>query len=251
MDDILITETLHKQYQMGEITVDALRGVDLIVHRGEFVAIMGPSGSGKSTLLHLIGGLDDITDGEILLGGRKLAHLHDDEVTIIRRRHVGVVFQFYNLIPNLTAAENVALPMLLDGKRPEEFKGKVDSLLELVGLNARRDHKPDQLSGGEQQRIAIARALVNKPDIILADEPTGNLDSRSSREILSLLRRACDLKNQTTVMVTHDPNAASYADRVVFLRDGQIVRELDNSQGELNPLSIIDVITEIDQDSTK
>jgi putative ABC transport system ATP-binding protein len=172
-------------------------------------------------------------------------------VTIIRRRHVGVIFQFYNLMPTLTTAENVALPMLLDGKRPIDFAGKIDSLLELVELYDRREHKPDQLSGGEQQRIAIARALVNDPDIILADEPTGNLDSRASREILLLLRRACDLKNQTTIMVTHDPSAAAYADRVIFLRDGQIVRQLENTQNGLSPQAIMDAITEIDQDSTR
>ena len=236
---------------MGEVAVDALNGVNLIVERGEFVAIMGPSGSGKSTLLHLIGGLDDVTDGEVILGGQRLAHMHDDEVTIIRRRQVGVVFQFYNLIPTLTAAENIALPLLLDGKRSADFSGKIDALLELVGLHERREHKPDQLSGGEQQRIAIARALVNEPDIILADEPTGNLDSRTSREILLLLRRACDQNTQTIIMVTHDPHAASYADRVIFLRDGQIVRQLDNAENGHSPQAIMDVISEIEQDSNE
>lgn len=226
MAEILETQGLGKQYQMGEVTVDALRGVDFQVRQGEFVAIMGPSGSGKSTLLHLLGGLDTPSDGEVTLGSRKLAHMSDDEVTIIRRRQVGFVFQFFNLLPTLSAAENVALPLLIDGKRLADYAARVDELLDLVGLGGRRDHKPDQLSGGEQQRVAIARALVTEPTMVLADEPTGNLDRKSGKEVLGLLRRACDEKGQTIVMVTHDPYAASYAERVVFLRDGQMVRQL-------------------------
>jgi putative ABC transport system ATP-binding protein len=222
MADILQTQGLRKQYQMGEVTVDALKGVDLAIRQGEFVAIMGPSGSGKSTLLHLMGGLDIPSDGQITLAGRRLAHLSDDEVTIIRRRQVGFVFQFFNLLPTLTAAENVALPLLIDGKRITDYQARIDELLELVGLADRKSHHPDQLSGGEQQRVAIARALVTEPDIVLADEPTGNLDTTSGEEILRLLRRACDQKGQTIVMVTHDPQAAEYADRVVRLRDGLI-----------------------------
>jgi putative ABC transport system ATP-binding protein len=242
MADLLTAQALRKQYKMGEVTVDALRGVDFQVQKGEFVAIMGPSGSGKSTLLHLMGGLDNPSDGEVALGGRRLAHLGDDEVTIMRRRHVGFVFQFYNLLPTLTAVENVALPLLIDGQRLEDHAARVDGLLELVGLSDRRNHKPDQLSGGEQQRVAIARALVTEPAIVLADEPTGNLDSRTGREILDLLRRACDEKQQTIVMVTHDPLAASYADRVVFLHDGQMVRELEGS----DPMAIRDVMAELE-----
>jgi len=244
MTDILIlaTQELGKQYQMGEVAVDALRGVDLRVRPGEFVAIMGPSGSGKSTLLHLMGGLDTPSDGEVILAGRRLAQMNDDEVTIIRRRQVGFVFQFYNLLPTLTAAENVALPLLIDGKRLQDYAARVDELLELVGLAGRKDHKPDQLSGGEQQRVAIARALVTEPDIVLADEPTGNLDSKSGKEVLGLLRRACDEKKQTVVMVTHDPYAASYANRVVFLRDGRMVRELKGGDGA----AIIDVMAELE-----
>jgi putative ABC transport system ATP-binding protein len=247
MAGILQTQALRKQYQMGEVAVDALRGVDFQVQQGEFVAIMGPSGSGKSTLLHLMGGLDTPTDGEVSLGGRKLAHMSDDEVTIIRRRHVGFIFQFFNLLPTLSAAENVALPLLIDGKHMGDYSGRVAELLELVGLGDRSDHRPDQLSGGQQQRVAIARALVTEPTIVLADEPTGNLDRNSGKEILSLLRRACDEKGQTILMVTHDPYAASFADRVVFLRDGSIVREWKPSEEDEDGVqAIIDVMAELE-----
>ena len=246
MAAILKTKGLLKQYQMGKVMVNALREVDFAVQQGEFVAVMGPSGSGKSTLLHLMGGLDTPTDGEITLGGRKLAHMSDDEITIIRRRQVGFVFQFFNLLPTLSAAENVALPLLIDGKRLEDYAVQVDELLGLVGLADRHDHKPDQLSGGQQQRVAIARALVTEPAIVLADEPTGNLDSKSGKEVLGLLRRACDEKGQTIVMVTHDPYAASYADRVVFLRDGQIVRQLEGGDDGLGAQAIIEVMAELE-----
>jgi putative ABC transport system ATP-binding protein len=222
MAGILQTIGLRKQYQMGEVVVEALRGVDFTVEKAEFVAIMGPSGSGKSTLLHLLGGLDAPSDGEVMLGGRRLAHLSDDDITIVRRRQVGFIFQFFNLLPTLTAAENVALPLLIDGRSIDDYEARIDELLTLVGLGDRQDHKPDQLSGGQQQRVAIARALVTDPVIVLADEPTGNLDSQSGQEILQLLRRACNDKAQTIVMVTHDPRAAEYADRVVRLRDGQV-----------------------------
>jgi len=247
MAGILETQSLHKQYQMGEVAVDALRGVDFRVERGEFVAIMGPSGSGKSTLLHLMGGLDAPSEGEVTLGGRRLARLSDDEVTIIRRRQVGFIFQFFNLLPTLSAAENVALPLLIDGKRMSDYALRVDDLLDLVGLGDRRDHRPDQLSGGQQQRVAIARALVTEPAIVLADEPTGNLDRNSGKEVLDLLRRACDEKGQTILMVTHDPYAASYADRVVFLRDGQKVREWRPSQEDGDGVqAIIDIMAELE-----
>jgi len=223
---ILQTTHLTKNYQMGEVTVGALKSVNFEVTQGEFVAIMGPSGSGKSTLLHLLGGLDNPTDGDVTLSGKRMAHLTDDEITIVRRRQVGFIFQFFNLLPTLSAAENVALPLLLDGKNIENYASRIDELLALVRLTDRRDHKPDQLSGGQQQRVAIARAFVNEPKIVLADEPTGNLDSKSGTSVLELLRNACKTFNTTVVMVTHDPRAASYADRVVFLKDGQIVREL-------------------------
>ena len=220
--NLLQTSGLRKQYQMGEVTVNALQGVDFTVTKGEFIAIMGPSGSGKSTLLHLLGGLDIPSDGEIVLGDRRLAHLTDDEITIVRRRQIGFIFQFFNLLPTLTAAENVALPLLIDGRSIQPYLSRIDELLTLVGLGDRQEHKPDQLSGGQQQRVAIARALITDPLIVLADEPTGNLDSESGLEILRLLRRACDEKQQTIVMVTHDSKAAEFADRIVRLRDGLI-----------------------------
>ena len=223
---ILETNGISKQYQMGTVTVDALAGVDFSVEQGEFVGVMGPSGSGKSTLLHLLGGLDQPSGGQVTLAGRALSDLSDRQITITRRRQMGFVFQFFNLIPTLTTEENVALPMIIDGRRPRDYQERVDHLLELVGLTGRRHHTPDQLSGGEQQRVAIARALVTEPAIVLADEPTGNLDSRSGDEILRLLRQLCDELNQTVVMVTHDPRAASYADRIVFLQDGRIIDEM-------------------------
>ena len=231
MTAILKATLLSKQYQMGEVTVNALQSVDFSVNQGEFVAIMGPSGSGKSTLMHLLGGLDSASDGKIALDGKYLTDMDDDELTITRRREMGFIFQFFNLMPTLSAAENVVLPLLIDGRRIGEYSSRIDELLQLVDLQDRKDHKPSQLSGGQQQRVAIARALISEPKLILADEPTGNLDSESSKIILKLLRRACSEKGQTIVMVTHDKHAATFADRVVFLKDGVIVRELD-LQGE-------------------
>ena len=224
--DILETSQVSKQYKMGEVTVDALAGVDFTVAEGEFVAIMGPSGSGKSTLLYLLGGLDGPTDGEVTLAGNPLSLLNDKEITLIRRRNVGFVFQFFNLLPTLTAEENIALPLLIDGQNLKKHQEKINQLLELVGLTDRRHHKPDQLSGGQQQRVTIARAFVTDPAIVLADEPTGNLDSRTGEEILGLLRRSCDEMGQTIVVVTHDAKAASFADRVVFLMDGRVADHL-------------------------
>ena len=231
MTAILKATLLSKQYQMGEVTVNALQSVDFSVNQGEFVAIMGPSGSGKSTLMHLLGGLDSASDGKIALDGKYLTDMDDDELTITRRREMGFIFQFFNLMPTLSAAENVVLPLLIDGRRIGEYSSRIDELLQLVDLQDRKDHKPSQLSGGQQQRVAIARALISEPKLILADEPTGNLDSESSKIILKLLRRASSEKGQTIVMVTHDKHAATFADRVVFLKDGVIVRELD-LQGE-------------------
>ena len=228
---ILETSHLIKQYQMGKVTVNALDGVDFNVAKGEFVAIMGPSGSGKSTLMYMLGGLDKPSDGEVTLAGKKLSVLSDHNTTIVRRRNVGFVFQFYNLLPTLTAEENIALPLLIDGKHIKDYRAKLDQLLELVGLTDRRHHKPDQLSGGQQQRVAIARALITDPAIVLADEPTGNLDSKSGEELLKLLRRSCGQFQQTIVMVTHDAKAASFSDRVVFLKDGKIVGEMKMDKG--------------------
>ena len=239
---VLEAKQVKKQYQMGEVTVSALGGVNIVVNKGEFVAIMGPSGSGKSTLLHLFGGLDGASDGEITLAGQPLSKLSDNEITIVRRRKIGFIFQFYNLLPTLTAEENVGLPLLIDGQSLDKHKDKIAKLLDLVGLGDRKPHKPDQLSGGQQQRVAIARAFVNDPEIVLADEPTGNLDSKSGTAILELLRRTCDELGATIVMVTHDPRAASFADRVVFLKDGNIVRELKNPDHGHNIQPIMDVM---------
>jgi putative ABC transport system ATP-binding protein len=244
---VLQASSVRKRYQMGEVTVEALAGVSLAVEKGEFVAAMGPSGSGKSTLLHLLGGLDGLSDGEIALAGQPLSRLSDNEITIMRRRKVGFIFQFYNLLPTLTAEENVALPLLIDGQRIERHRAKVDRLLALVGLSERRHHRPDQLSGGQQQRVAIARAFVNDPEIVLADEPTGNLDSRAGTTILELLRRTCDELGATIVMVTHDPRAASYADRVVFLKDGALVRELRREGQDHDAQAIIDMMAELER----
>jgi putative ABC transport system ATP-binding protein len=224
--EILKVQALNKQYQMGDVTVNALQSVDFTVLSGEFVAIMGPSGSGKSTLLHLMGGLDEPSAGVVSVGDHMLTKLDDRAVTLVRRRDIGFIFQFFNLVPTLTAEENIALPLLIDGKSAGSYQEKIDGLLAMVGLSDRRHHMPHQLSGGQQQRVAIARAFVADPDIVLADEPTGNLDSKTGEEILKLLRRSCDDLGQTIVMVTHDVAAASYADRVVFLRDGGIVDSL-------------------------
>jgi putative ABC transport system ATP-binding protein len=239
---VLEASQVRKLYQMGEVTVSALDGVSLAVEKGEFVAIMGPSGSGKSTLLHLLGGLDGPSDGEITLAGQPLSRLSDDEATVVRRRKVGFIFQFYNLLPTLTAEENVALPLLIDGQGLDRHRAKVARLLDLVGLGDRKGHKPDQLSGGQQQRVAIARAFVNDPEIVLADEPTGNLDSKSGHAILELLRRTCDELSATIVMVTHDPRAASFSDRVVFIKDGRLVKELRNPRGGHDIQPIMDVM---------
>jgi putative ABC transport system ATP-binding protein len=227
---------------MGEVTVTALDGVDFSVERGEFVAIMGPSGSGKSTLLHLLGGLDMPTSGEITLAGQPFSQLSDDQITRFRRQKIGFIFQFYNLLPTLTAAENVALPLLIEGQPAAEYQARLKDLLRLVDLDDRASHLPDQLSGGQQQRVAIARAFANQPEIVLADEPTGNLDSRSGTSILELLRAACRELDATIVMVTHDPRAASYADRVVFLKDGQIVHHLENGVAGESGVSVNKIV---------
>ena len=231
---------------MGEVTVSALADVNLVVNQGEFVAIMGPSGSGKSTLLHLLGGLDGPSEGEITLAGQPLSKLNDNAITLVRRRKVGFIFQFYNLLPTLTAEENIGLPLMIDGQSLERHQERIDKLLALVGLVDRKDHKPDQLSGGQQQRVAIARAFVNNPEIVLADEPTGNLDSKSGTAILELLRRTCNELSATIVMVTHDARAASYADRVIFLKDGAIVRELKNNPETHDVEPIMDVMAELE-----
>lgn len=223
---ILEAKNLRKVYGRGPTQVVALKDADLKVEKGEFLAIMGPSGSGKSTLLHLLGGLDIPTDGRIILAGSDITALPDKKLTLTRRANIGFIFQFFNLLPTLTAEENIALPLVIAGKRSRDYQDKLDDLIGIVDLGHRRRHRPDELSGGEQQRVAIARAFITDPAIVLADEPTGNLDTKTGREILGLLKDAVKKLGHTVVMVTHEPAAAVYSDRVVFLRDGSIVRSL-------------------------
>jgi putative ABC transport system ATP-binding protein len=217
---------LTKVYGEGETAVHALAGVDLEVERGEMVAIMGPSGSGKSTLLHMMGALDTPTKGTVSIGRRRFDGLSDVELTLLRREKIGFVFQFFNLLPALTAEENVLLPALISGERDRAIRDRAGELLDRVGLAERGSHLPAELSGGEQQRVSIARALLMDPELVLADEPTGNLDTTSSAEILALLRELNRKDGHTIVLVTHDPGAASRARRVVFLRDGKVAGEL-------------------------
>jgi putative ABC transport system ATP-binding protein len=226
MMSVVETSSLNKRYDLGEHRVDALVAVDFVVEEGEFVAIMGPSGSGKSTLLHLIGGLDQPTNGEVTLNGQRLSLMKDKQITLLRRRNIGFVFQFFNLLPTLSASENITLPLLIDGKNLQAYEDRLQRILSLIGLSDRQNHKPEQLSGGEQQRVALARALIMEPAIVLADEPTGNLDSKTGMAIMELLKRSCAELGQTIVIVTHDPRAASTADRIVFLRDGEIVKKI-------------------------
>ena len=213
---------VHKLYHQGTNRITALAGVSLDIARGEFAVIMGPSGSGKSTLLHLIGGLDRPTEGEVLVDGKIISQMADDAVTLFRRARIGVVFQFFNLLPTLTALENAMLPLILDGRAGSKSRLRAEALLTRVGLESRRDHLPEELSGGEMQRLAIARALAFAPPIVLADEPTGNLDSRSGEEVLKLLLQISREEGCTVVMVTHNREAAGHGDRVICLRDGLI-----------------------------
>jgi putative ABC transport system ATP-binding protein len=221
---------LTRSYGDGDAAVEALRGVSLEVPAGQFTAVMGPSGSGKSTLMHLLAGLDAPSAGTVHIGGEDITRMSDRRLTRLRRRHIGFVFQSFNLLPTLSAEENVVLPLAIAGRRPDA--ATVEALLARVGLLDRRDHRPAQLSGGQQQRVAVARALVASPTVLFADEPTGNLDSAAGAEVLALLRDAVDLDGQTTVMVTHDPRAAATADRVVFLADGRIVDDLADPSEE-------------------
>jgi putative ABC transport system ATP-binding protein len=222
---IITTENLTKVYGKGETAVTALDHVNIQVKAGEFVAVMGPSGCGKSTLLHLLGGLDRPSEGGVSIDGTAIADMKDDDLTRLRRRKMGFVFQFYNLIPVLNAVENAALPVTLDGVKPAEAKNRAAEWLQRFGLGDRLASRPDQLSGGQQQRVAVARALVAEPALILADEPTGNLDTRSGDEIAGLLRQVTKEYGRTVVMVTHDPRIAAYADRIIFLKDGKVVDE--------------------------
>ena len=221
---VVAAKDITRRYGEGDTAVDALRGVSLDVQKGKLTAVMGPSGSGKSTLMHILAALDRPTSGEIWIAGTKLGQLGDNEITKLRREHIGFVFQFFNLLPMLTAEENVVLPLTIAGEKPE--KEWREELLKTVGLDERRSHRPSELSGGQQQRVAIARALISRPTVVFADEPTGNLDSKTGAEILELLRGSVENLGQTTVMVTHDPYAAAIADRILFLADGQIVSDV-------------------------
>jgi putative ABC transport system ATP-binding protein len=219
----LVVENVSKQFRQGDRAVTALEGVSLDVAQGQFLAVMGASGSGKSTLLHLMAGLTQPSAGKIVINGIDLTALNDKELTLFRRRHIGLIFQAFNLIPTLTAEENVLLPLMLEGRNGEAGRTKVNELLETLGLSKRRTHRPDAMSGGEQQRVAIGRALVADPAVILADEPTGNLDSASSRSVCELLRDLSLIHGKTIVMVTHEPTVAAFAQEVAVIRDGHLI----------------------------
>jgi len=229
-----------KVYGSGEAEVIALRGVSVDLQRGRFSAIMGPSGSGKSTLMHCLAGLDTVTRGDVYIADVKVTGLNDNGLTTLRRDKVGFVFQQFNLLPTLSAEENILLPLAIAGRKPD--RGWFDTVVDTVGLRDRLSHRPSQLSGGQQQRVACARAMVSRPEVIFADEPTGNLDSRSSAEVLGFLRDSVRQFGQTIVMVTHDPNAASYADRVIFLADGRVVTELRDPTAE----GVLDTMKRLD-----
>jgi putative ABC transport system ATP-binding protein len=238
---VVAAKDITRRYGEGDTAVDALRGVSLDVQQSKLTAVMGPSGSGKSTLMHIMAALDRPTSGEIWIAGTKLGELSDNEITKLRREHIGFVFQFFNLLPMLTAEENVVLPLTIAGEKPE--KEWREELLKTVGLADRRSHRPSELSGGQQQRVAIARALISRPTVVFADEPTGNLDSKTGNEILELLRSSVENLGQTTVMVTHDPYAAAIADRILFLGDGVIVRDMPHSE----PGAVIAAMDELTQ----
>lgn len=224
-ETIILTENLNKTYKLGTENVEVLKNINLTIKQGEFVSIMGPSGSGKSTLLYLLGGLDNPTSGSVKIAGKELSVMKDKEKSIMRRRDVGFVFQFYNLIPNLDVEDNIMLPILLDGKKIKDYRKKLDDILEVVGLTDRRKHTPRELSGGQQQRVAIARALINEPEVILADEPIGNLDSKTGQEVMELLKRINLENGKTIVQVTHSSDAASYGQRIIYVKDGKVVEE--------------------------
>ena len=229
-----------RRFGSGDTAVDALRGVDVDLDRGQFVAIMGPSCSGKSTLMHILAGLDAPTNGQTWIDGTQITGLGDKALTLLRRQKIGFVFQFFNLLPMLTAGENLDLPLAVAGTKPDA--GWREQLVAEVGIGDRLSHRPSELSGGQQQRVAIARALISRPAVVFADEPTGNLDSKTGQEILGLLRRSVDDLGQTIVMVTHDPFAAAIADRVMFLQDGLIVRD----GGKLSADAILDVVKSLE-----
>ncbi len=222
MSAIIESIDLHKTYTLGKVEVEVLKDINISIGRGEFVSIMGPSGSGKSTLLYLIGGLDKPTSGKIRINGREMSDMKDEEESRLRRQEIGFIFQFYNLIPNLNVEENIMLPVLLDGKKLKDYKKELDEILEIVGLSERRRHTPRELSGGQQQRVAIARALINQPDIILADEPIGNLDTKTGMEVMKLLADINKEKGKTIIQVTHSKESANYSQRIINVRDGKV-----------------------------
>jgi putative ABC transport system ATP-binding protein len=230
-----------RRYGEGDTAVDALRGCSLDVNRGELTAVMGPSGSGKSTLMHILAGLDRPTSGHVSIDGTDIAELNDNDLTKLRRKNIGFIFQFFNLLPMLTAEENILLPLELAGRKLD--KAWIDEVIQRTGLDDRRTHRPSELSGGQQQRVAIARALISRPTVVFADEPTGNLDSTTSAEILELLRDMVSSYGQTTVMVTHDANAAAIADRVLFLADGCIVKELRGGASSHDVLAAMEEVS--------
>jgi len=236
----VVATDLTRRYGEGDAAVDALAGVNTGFERGRFTAIMGPSGSGKSTLMHILAGLDTPTAGKVELDGVDITGLDDGELTKLRRDKLGFVFQFFNLLPVLTAEENILLPLSIAGRKPDQEW--LDRLVRTVGLDDRRTHRPSELSGGQQQRVAVARALLSKPAVVFADEPTGNLDSKSSQEVLALLRQAVDEFGQTVIMVTHDPAAAAHADRLITLRDGKLVQ--DGAPGSAD--DVIELMKQID-----
>jgi putative ABC transport system ATP-binding protein len=221
VEPVVTATDVTRRYGEGETAVDALRGVSLEIEPAKLTAVMGPSGSGKSTLMHILAGLDKPTSGTVTIAGQEITSMNDGELTQLRRQHIGFVFQFYNLLPMLTAEENVDLPLSVAGRKPDDAWFK--TLMAKVGLTDRLDHRPSELSGGQQQRVAVARSLIHRPTVVFADEPTGNLDSKSSAEILALLKDATDSYGQTIVMVTHDPRAAAIADRILYIADGTIV----------------------------
>ncbi len=228
----LVVDNVIKRFKQGENQVQALAGISLQVPPGQFLAVMGASGSGKSTLLHLMAGLASADEGRVLINGQDLTELNDRDLTLFRRRSIGLVFQAFNLIPTLSAEENIALPLMLDGRKPDEIAAKVEELLSRLGMTARRGHRPDALSGGEQQRVAIGRALVADPAVILADEPTGNLDSTNSKAVCELLRDLSVIHNKTIIMVTHEPSVAAYASEVAVLKDGKLVEQFSTEEAK-------------------
>lgn len=225
MENIIEVTDLNKSFKLGDNSVEVLKNINLYIQKGEFVSIMGPSGSGKSTLLYLLGGLDMPTSGSVKLSGKELSEMKDKEQSIMRRRDIGFVFQFYNLVPNLNVEENIMLPVLLDGKKLKNYKKELNSILEIVGLEDRRKHTPKELSGGQQQRVAIARALINNPEVILADEPIGNLDTKTGMEIMELFKKINKEKKKTIIQVTHSAEAAKFSSRIVYVRDGMVVEQ--------------------------